>query len=309
MGSTDDLTRAFRPWLENCTFAPAGTAVRCGVSAGADSLALLVLAVVAGLDVVAVHVDHGLRANTEARSVAVAAARFGARFESLSVDVAPGSNLEERARAARLAALGPDALTGHTADDQAETVLLQLMWGAGPAGTAGMKPGPTKPLLGLRRTDTEAVCRRAGLEWFSDPTNTDLRYRRNRVRHELIPLMNQIADRDIVPLLNRSASVSRATVAAVEELLPEGDPTDTRWLGTLSDPVARLIVRAWLEQQTGRPISASATDRVMRVVAHEIKATELRGGARLERTDGYLRTRLSNSSPDTATEPVTGSSA
>ena len=292
MGSTDDLTRALRPWLHRCTFAPAGTPVRCGVSGGADSLALLVLAIAAGLDVTAVHVDHGIRAESETELVAGAAARFGARFESISVEVRSGSNLEERARAARREVLGPGALTGHTADDQAETVLLQLMWGAGLSGGAGMTPGPSKPLLRLRRTDTEVVCNAVRLEWFSDPTNTDSRFRRNRVRNELIPLMNRIADRDIVPLLNRSASNAQATIAALQELLPPGDPADTRWLGTLPDPVARLVVRDWLKDHIGRPISSDATDRVMQVVSHRIKATELEGNVRLERTDGRLRVRV-----------------
>ncbi|MFW2381195.1 MAG: tRNA lysidine(34) synthetase TilS [Acidimicrobiales bacterium] len=288
MGSADDLTLAYQPWLNRCTFDPAPKAVRCGVSGGADSLALLVLAIAHGLDVTAVHIDHGLRPETEAWLVARAAQRFGAQFESLSVEIEPGPNLEERARTARLRGLGPDALTGHTADDQAETVLLQLMWGAGPAGSAGMEPGPSKPLLGLRRADTEAVCQTAGLEWFIDPTNADARFRRNRVRHELIPLMNQIADRDVVPLLNRSATVSRSTIAALEQLLPDGDPTDTRWLGTLPPEVARLVVRRWLKDLTGRPLSADATERAMRVVGHQIKATELEGGHRLQRSDGRL---------------------
>jgi tRNA(Ile)-lysidine synthase len=265
--------------------------VRCGVSGGADSLALVVLAVAARLEVTAVHVDHGLREESEAQLVQDAVSGFGARFEAISVNVAPGPNLEDRARSARLTALGSGALTGHTADDQAETVLLQLMWGAGPTGIAAMQPGPTKPLLGLRRSDTEAVCAKVGLNWFSDPTNSEPRFRRNRVRRELIPLMNQIADRDCVPLLNRSAAVSRSTVEALQELLPQGDATDTRWLGSLPDPVARLVVRRWLRVQTGRPISADATDRVMRVVAHQSKATELEGGGRVERSDGRLSIR------------------
>ncbi len=255
---------------------------------------MLVLGIAAGLEVTAVHIDHGLREESEAELVRDAASQFGARFESISVNVAPGSNTEDRARSARLAALGPGALTGHTADDQAETVLLQLMWGAGPTGISAMQPGPSKPLLRLRRADTEAVCTAVGLKWFSDPTNSDPRFRRNRVRQELIPLMNQIADRDSVPLLNRSASVSRSTVEALEELLPEGDPTDTRWLSSLSDPVARLIVRRWLKSHIGRPITAAATDRVMRVVAHEIKATEVEGGGRVERSDGRLSIRYSS---------------
>ena len=93
--------------LGRCRFAPPDTAVTCAVSGGADSLALLVLAVEAGGDVTAVHVDHGLREGSDAEAdvVAAAAARFGARFRSERVAVEPGPNLEARARAARLGVL------------------------------------------------------------------------------------------------------------------------------------------------------------------------------------------------------------
>ncbi|MCB1016512.1 MAG: 7-cyano-7-deazaguanine synthase, partial [Acidimicrobiales bacterium] len=93
----------------------------CAVSGGPDSLALLALAVAAGLEVTAVHVDHGLRPGSgrEAEVVEAAAERFGARFSARRVTVVEGPNLEARARAARYAALPPDACTGHTADDQA----------------------------------------------------------------------------------------------------------------------------------------------------------------------------------------------
>src|SRR5436190_13889516 len=102
--------------LARCTFPPAGVPVTCAVSGGPDSLALLVLAVAAGCDVTAVHVDHGLREGSaaEAEVVRAAAERFGAHFHAESVTVAPGANLEARARAARRAALPPEALTGHT---------------------------------------------------------------------------------------------------------------------------------------------------------------------------------------------------
>ena len=126
-----------------CDFPVAGTAVTCAVSGGADSLALLVLAVEAGCAVTAVHVDHGLRAGSaaEADIVAAAAARFGAVFRAERVDVPAGPNLEARARAARYAVLPPDVCTGHTADDQAETVLLNLLRGAGAPGVAALRPG------------------------------------------------------------------------------------------------------------------------------------------------------------------------
>ncbi len=289
MDSADRLNLGL--FLSRCTFETGGAAVRCGVSGGADSLALLILATQAGLNVTAVHVDHGLRAcsDGEASLVEEVAERFGAEFQSEAVDIGDGPNLEERGRDARSAVLGVGALTGHTADDQAETVLLQLMWGAGPKGIGAMQPGPTKPILGLRRADTEAVCGLAGVQWFSDPSNADARFRRNRVRSELIPLMNEIADRDMVPLLGRSAGLSRSMVQTLDLLLPDGDPTDTRWLQTLDPPVAALKVRQWLAVELGKPISAEATERVMAVVQHSSRATELDSGARLTRTDGQLR--------------------
>ncbi|HEY2330922.1 MAG TPA: ATP-binding protein, partial [Acidimicrobiales bacterium] len=89
--------------------------VVAGLSGGADSMALLVLALHAGCAVTAVHVDHGLRPGSaaEAGPVAELASRLGAAFRAVTVEVAPGPNLEARARAARLEALGPGAMTGH----------------------------------------------------------------------------------------------------------------------------------------------------------------------------------------------------
>src|SRR3954452_9351781 len=96
--------------LPRTTFPSPGTAVTCAVSGGADSLALLVLATQAGCQVTAVHVDHGLRPGSAEESVVVrdAAARYGATFRSETVDLAPGPNLEARARAARDAVRPPD---------------------------------------------------------------------------------------------------------------------------------------------------------------------------------------------------------
>ena len=161
--------------LGRCTFPPPGTPLVCAVSGGPDSLALLVLAVAAGCEVTAVHVDHGLRRSSaaEADVVAAAAAALGARFRGTRVEVAPGANLEARARAARRAALPAGSATGHTMDDQAETVLVNLLRGAGLDGLAGMVPGPDHPLLAVRRAETHALCQVQGLEpWRTRPTRT-----------------------------------------------------------------------------------------------------------------------------------------
>src|SRR5262249_43104508 len=169
-----DLTAqpVVRELLGRCTFPVAGTSVTCAVSGGADSMALLVLATEAGCDVTAFHVDHGLREGSaeEAGLVAAAAARFGAAFESRHAVVRPGPDLEARARAARFSVLPKGVLTGHTADDQAETVLLNLLRGAGADGLRGMRAA-NHPLLSVRRSETHALCAAFDLEVVVDPSN------------------------------------------------------------------------------------------------------------------------------------------
>ena len=181
--------------LARCTFPPAGTKVDCAVSGGPDSLALLVLACESGCEVTAWHVDHGLRPNSaaEAEVVAQAAARWGAAFEARTAQCEPGPNLEARARQARYRVLPEGVLTGHTADDQAETVLLNLMRGAGLDGLAGIDPA-RRPLLALRRSETQALCGSLDLEPVQDPSNLDPAHRRNRIRHEMLPLLCDIAE-------------------------------------------------------------------------------------------------------------------
>src|SRR5581483_820662 len=147
--------------------------------------------------------------------VAAAALRFRASFRSERVSVAAGPYIEERAHEARHRLLGPAAATGHTADDQAETVLVNLLRGAGVAGLAGMRSGLRHPLLGLRRAETRMLCARLGLDPVEDPTNGDPRFLRNRVRHRLLPLCSELAGRDVVPVLARQAG----TLAADADLL------------------------------------------------------------------------------------------
>ena len=267
----------------------------CAVSGGADSLALLALAVHAGCRVTAVHVDHGLRPGSAAEAAAVcrAAEGFGARFRAERVTVAPGPNLEARARAARYASLPPGALTGHTADDQAETVLLNLLRGAGLDGLAGMGP-PTRPLRRLRRHETRALCAALGLEVVADPTNDDPAFRRNRVRHELIPLLDAIAERDVVPVVARQADLARDDVALLDDLAAAVDPTDARALAAAPPPLARRAVRRWLRAAgPGGPEryapDAAGTERVLAVARGDAVACELAGGWRVARTAGRLR--------------------
>ena len=142
------------------------------------------------------------------------AAEVGVPCSVVPVAVGDGPNLEARARAARRAALPADALTGHTADDRAATLLVNLLRGAGADGLAAMGPAPTRPILDLRRAETLALCATHGLRPVVDPSNADPRFVRNRVRDELLPLLDDIAGRDVVPLLVRTAGLLADDAAA-----------------------------------------------------------------------------------------------
>ena len=281
--------------LARCTFPPAGTEVRCGVSGGADSLALLVLALSAGLEVTAVHVDHGIREGSavEAEAVAEVAGRLGAGFESVTVEVEPGPNLEARARSARHEVLGPGALLGHTLDDQAETVLGNLIRGAGLSGIAGIRDQGTHPMLALRRAETEALCEAMGFDVFHDPSNDDPVHRRNRIRHEVLPLLADVAERDVVPLLARSAQVAGA---AHDHLLADAlaalpDPTDARAVRDAAPVLAALALHNWLRacSDGGYGPDAATLERALEVARGEARAADLTDGWRIERSEQRLR--------------------
>jgi tRNA(Ile)-lysidine synthase len=279
--------------LRRCTFPEPGTAVHCAVSGGPDSLALLVLARAAGCQVTAVHVDHGLRPGSagEAEVVRAAAERFGARHLALRVEVGAGPDLEARARAARRAALPPGSLLGHTADDQAETVLLNLLRGAGLDGLTGFDPA-VRPIRALRRRETHALCHQVGLDPVLDPSNLDPAHRRNRVRHELLPLLDAIAERDVAPVLARQADVVRDDRDLLDELARAVDPTDARALAAAPPALARRAVRRWLrEGPEQHPPDRAAVERVLAVARGSAIACEVGGGRSVRRSRGRLQLR------------------
>lgn len=286
---------ASAPWpdgfdalLSRCRFPDAGTAVTCAVSGGSDSLALLALAVGAGCVVTAVHVDHGLRVGSaaEADVVAAAADRFGAAFRADRVTVELGPNLEARARAARRSVLPSDVLTGHTADDQAETIILNLIRGAGLSGLAGMAH-EGHPILSLRRHETHQLCRDLGLTPVVDPTNDSPAHRRNRVRHELLPLLVDVSERDIVPVLVRQAEVLRLDAEALDAASASIDPTNARALADAPPALARRAIRTWLTEE--HPPDLATVDRVLAVARGEATGCDVSAGRRVQRTQQRLR--------------------
>jgi tRNA(Ile)-lysidine synthase len=301
------------PMLEPLAGTGAPVVVAC--SGGADSLALLALAAAAGIDVVAVHVDHGLRAGSDADFAVVrqAAARLGVPATMSRVTITPGPNLEARARDARYDALqqaraaagASIVLVGHTADDQAETVLLNLLRGSASAGLAAMaaRQGTiVRPILGLRRRDTLEVCARLALAPVVDPMNGEPRFRRVWLRREVLPLLEAGANRDLRALLARQAEVMRdesdlLDALASDALAAAGDPPRVRDLAAVDPAVARRAVRLWLG---GAPPSLATVDAILAVVAGERRALELAGGRRVVRRCGCLlieRIEIEPSSP------------
>jgi tRNA(Ile)-lysidine synthase len=274
-----------------------------GCSGGADSVALLLVAARAGLEPEAVHVDHALRATSadDAAVVAAAATACGAPWRTVTVDVGPGSNLEARARDARYEALRdaaaernvPWILVGHTADDQAETVLLHVLRGSAATGLAGMRArrdGVARPFLGLRRADTHALCDALGLAVVVDPMNEDPAFTRSVLRHTVLPQLSALARRDLVPVLARQAAVLRAESDHLDELAraawPAEGPPSAPELAALHPVMARRAVRMWIGPP---PPSMSEVDRVLAVARGERRAAQLAGRREVRRSAGVLR--------------------
>lgn len=188
----------------------AGQRVLVAVSGGGDSMALLhVLARLAprfGIELTAHGVDHGLRpaAAAELDLAAQLAHQLGVPFERTQLQLEAGSNLQARARAARYAALDAAAeragadwvATAHHADDRAETLLLRLLRGASPSALGVLPAATERRLRPFIRSPRQAITRhlqRHGVPYAIDPSNSDPRFLRTRIRQELMPLMEQLA--------------------------------------------------------------------------------------------------------------------
>ncbi|HKE69313.1 MAG TPA: tRNA lysidine(34) synthetase TilS [Nocardioidaceae bacterium] len=231
-----DARRAVRDALSDLD---PGAMVLVGLSGGADSLALLSAACFeaprAGLGCGAVVVDHGLQAESAdvAATAAGQARDLGADpVEVRRVEVTGAGGPEAAARTARREALRAAAtehgaaavLLGHTLDDQAETVLLGLARGSGSRSLSGIAPCDglwRRPFLGLRRSQTEAVCRAQGLSWWEDPHNRDEALQRVRVRTRLLPALETELGPGVAEALARTATLARADADLLDTLATE----------------------------------------------------------------------------------------
>jgi tRNA(Ile)-lysidine synthase len=218
-----------------------GETILAACSGGPDSTALLDalarLAPPRGWQVTVAHVDHGLRNGSaaEAEVVAALAAARGLVFRALRVQVGPGGSLQDRARTSRHQALRALAMDiratcialGHTADDQAETVLMRLLTGATPRGLIAMAERSgrlARPLLRVWRRETVGYCTALGITPLDDPANADLRFLRSRVRHQIMPELEDVfpgARRRLVTLASRQRQLFETTAN-----IDEGEQAD-----------------------------------------------------------------------------------
>ena len=248
------------------------------LSGGADSVCLLDCAARLGADVSALHVNYGLRPGSDAdeQFCRVVCDRLGVSLVVERVQLGEG-NLQAEARDARYAIAerltaerGADYAAGHTASDQAETVLYRLAVSPGSRALLGMSPRRgrlVRPLLEASREDTREYCRGRGLSWHDDPTNEDPRFARSRLRHEVLPVLRTLspaAERTIAEtsflLRDERAVLERA---ADDELERIGAAASTAPLDALREQplgLARVMLTRLAERRFGRAVALSRDD-------------------------------------------------
>jgi tRNA(Ile)-lysidine synthase len=272
-------TAAFRAAVErdirSAGLIPPGGSVVALVSGGADSTCLRHVLVELGYDVSALHVDHGLRGEESDED-----ARFCREVLRAEVVDGRGGTTEDELRRIRYS-FAADRLraTGHTASDQAETVLFRIVTGGAPGGIkVRREDGVVRPLLRRWRRETEAYCAAEGLAYREDTSNRDTA--RGLIRHEVLPLLRRLhpaVDANLVRLAGR-----RTIPPGLAELLDS--PTGTKRLDLGSGRVlVRELDRVWLESA---PVALDGEVRwgrwIIRSDRAGLKVRAWRPGDRLE---------------------------
>jgi tRNA(Ile)-lysidine synthase len=293
-----------------------GERVVLAVSGGADSLSMLhAIARIRerfALTLHVAHFDHRMRATSSEDSAFVEAQAgsldVGCTVGVLEAEQPKGRSPEEHLRTERDRFLGrvareveaPRILTGHTRNDQAETVLLNLLFGAGRRGLGGMPPARwrlARPLIDRSRDETEAFCAALGLEPRRDETNLDPTFRRNRVRHEILPVLLAV-NPNLVEQLAQLADVHRdedflldalagaAAMAAEDE---RGSSASLERLRAASLALRRRAIRL-LARNEGVGLTFAQCEQLVRLVTEGRDATgiDLGGTLSARRADGLL---------------------
>jgi len=264
-----------------------GATVLCAVSGGADSMVMLhllhALKDELGLKLVVAHLDHNLRGAESARDLAFvkkASARLGLRcivkrLKKGELNASSGS-LQEAARRSRYAFFEDVAkrvkaehvATGHTLDDQAETVLLRLLKGASVAGLCGIPPVRgmfIRPLIDISRSDVEAYAAANNVAYVTDSSNLTDKYQRNAVRHNLIPLIEREFNPNIKQTLGRSSALMRRDNAFIEDASIEAYVTSLTCSGagflTFDNRALRLMHPAILSRVFLMAVDELSIDR------------------------------------------------
>lgn len=312
--------RLRRPAAETFRDLAPGSLVLVATSAGADSTALAELLARAlpplGLRLAALHLDHRLRPDSAADRAFVErlAERLEVACHAGETDVRSlarerGLGLEEAGRAARgaffeqvAARTGAAAVAlGHTLEDRAETLLLNLLRGAGSSGLASMRArqGPLlrRPLLGVRRAALRELLRELGVGFREDPSNADRRFLRNRVRHEILPLLASLNPR-IHETLARTAALLEEEDAYLDRL------SESQGLGaiaSLASPIARRVALRELRALCGHhpELGHRHVDALLGLArdGRGAHATDLPGGLRLSRDRRSGRVRVAPREP------------
>lgn len=291
------------------------------LSGGADSVCLLDVCAELGAIVSALHVNYGLRVSAEGDE-ALCRDLCESRGIDLVVERAPladTGNLHAQARDARYRAAERiaqgDYAAGHTASDQAETVLYRLAASPGRRALLGMsyrRGRLVRPLLEVTREETRNYCRTRGLDWREDPSNDDPRFARARVRNELLVALRSVSPSaegtvaETARLLRDEAEVLDTVTAEAIEGLGGGPAVELKALAALPVAVVRLVLRSLAETATGdsRSLSSAQVDAVVALDGSGgTTSLDLGGGLRAVCEYGTLRLRLGGEVP--VPEPVT----
>jgi tRNA(Ile)-lysidine synthase len=292
-----------------------------GFSAGRDSVALATMLLEAGFSrFTLLHLDHGLRDESggDAAWVANFATSRGLNYRIQRTDVASIAKadqigIEEAGRNARYAFFADSAkalnankvLVGHHADDQVETFLFRLLRGSGTAGLCGMSASSTRlvngvsfdllrPMLEIWRDEIDGWITEKRLDFREDSSNQDLRWTRNRIRHTLIPALEDVMRRPVKAAIWRAAELLRDDDALLNTLIPSpGDRHDqTLEVAALrSAPAAiqRRLAMRWLREQGVSSVGFDIVEAVIELALHESPAKiNLPGGAHARRRAGRI---------------------